>query len=294
MCWAVLRCAVMSCAMFCAAMSCAAVCHAGILWSPGRNRHHSHAQLSFTHTTEQILAEAAAGSTRDFHHRHESSPLLDPSCLLPGLLSSCHKSRGVGFYLHAKLSQLKQGEVERLLQGVDAQDVLFNNEMDIDTVLQFLCRHEVIVTSSYHGVLWATYMNIPVYSVFDFSEKFANLPFALRNYPYYVEGNRSALSTALFVNGSFLREQCIQANVAFYSTYIEPFVSVLKTLAHSAPPLQVASSSSSGWLRMADFDLRAVAVTVGVECAPLHRNHVYDKLASPQYEANLHVQLDAR
>jgi hypothetical protein len=36
----------------------------GILWSIGRNRHHSHAELSFSHSTDQILAAAAAGSTR--------------------------------------------------------------------------------------------------------------------------------------------------------------------------------------------------------------------------------------
>lgn len=222
----------------------------------------------------------------------------------------------MGFYLHAKLAQLRRVEVERLLMRVDPQDVLFNNEINITTVLQFLCRHEVIVTSSYHGVLWATYMNIPVYTIFDFSEKFENLPFPVKKYPIPEENSSDtgiqSLSSALYVNGTFLKEQCIQENLAFYSMYIEPFVTVLKTLAYAPQPLvsvmarssgssSCSSSSSSssstqenGWLRMADFDLRRVASIVGADCSPLNRNHVYDKLATPKFESNLYLELDAR
>ena len=224
--------------------------------------------------------------------------------MLPGL-SEQHQQehqeqqppRGVGYYLHAKLAQLKKAEVAALLRGVDAQDVLFNDETDVLAVLRFLRMHEVIVTSSYHGVLWATYMNIPVYSVFDFSEKFANLPFSLQKYPLSDENKpKPALSRELLVDGTLLREQCIHANLAFYATYVEPFVSVLQTLAHAAPLLPGTESSSGGggWLGMADFDLREVAATSRADCSPLHRNHVYLQQTSPQYEANLYVQLDAR
>ena len=310
-------------------ITCYVYCHVycymsclGVLWSPGRNRHHTHLHKAFTHTTEQILTLAAAGRTRDFSHPDEPAPLLDPSCLLPGMQissspspssssSSCEKTRGVGFYLHAKLAQLKRTEMEQLLVGVDPQDVLFNNELNITTVLQFLCTHEVIVTSSYHGVLWATYMNIPVYTVFDFSEKFANLPFAVRKYPISDENNKNiSLSRTLYVNGELVKDQCIENNRAFYSMYIEPFVTVLKTLAFTPQPLVITrrsssisarqgareseSESESEWLRITDFNLRDVVSTVRAECAPLNRNHVYDKLNVPKYEANLFLELDAR
>jgi hypothetical protein len=224
--------------------------------------------------------------------------------MLPGLRlhrgqQHCEESRrrGVGFYLHAKLSRLQHEQVQQLLAGVAPEDVLFNDETDISAVLRFLCRHEVIVTSSYHGVLWATYMDIPVYSVFDFSEKFAHLPFSLKKYLMSDGGGRPVLSRDPYVNGSLLREQCVRANEEFYAAYVEPFVAVLKTHA-VAPPLIVARdtarAAAGGWMQLSDFDLRQVATTVRADCSPLNRNHVYDQLAAPQYETNLHVELDTR
>lgn len=284
----------------------------GILWAPGRNRHHSHRERPFLHTAEQILQAAAVGRTRDYHLLDEPAPLLDPSCMLSGLQwhdsPKCAKTRGVGFYLHAKLAVLKKEEVERMLHGVDPQDVLFNNELDINEVLEFLCRHEVVVTSSYHGVLWATYMNIPVYTVFDFSEKFANLPFTVRQYPYseVEEGNRPALSTALYVDGLFLKEQCIQQNEEFYETFVHPFVTVLHSLASPPPPLadiivrKDNDSDSRRWdskcelLPLSDFNLRDIVSTVAADCSPLNRNHVYDRLNMPKFETNLYVKFDSR
>lgn len=35
---------------------------------------------------------------------------------------------------------------------------MFNSEPDVSKVLGFIARFDVVVTSSYHGALWATYL----------------------------------------------------------------------------------------------------------------------------------------
>ena len=262
----------------------------GILWAPGRNRHHSHTGRSFTHTLEEILGSVAVGRTRDFNHKDEVAPLLDPSCMIPELQRSCVKTRGVGYYLHAKLSQLRSEEVEFMLRNVSPEDVLFNNELNISIVMDFLCRHEVIVTSSYHGVLWSTYMNIPVYTVFDFSEKFTHLPFTPR--AYLTEELQQPLSTVPYVDGITVMGDCIQANTLFYTTYIEPFVKTLKKL--SFPQAHTSRINTAYNNRISNFNLRKVISLVSAECTPLNRNHIYDRLSSPLFEVNLKIEIELR
>ena len=306
---------------------CVCVCVVGILWAPGRNRHHSHKHHSFTHSLDQVLQAAAIARTRDYSLTDEPHPLLDPSCMLPGLHTHSHthtdKKRRVGYYLHAKLAILRSEEVRELLTGVNPQDILYNSEDDITTVLDFLRTSEVVITSSYHGVLWATYLNIPVYTVFDFSEKFTNLPFTVRQYDAdsFTHSHTHSLTTP-YVNGIALKEKCIRENQEFYNTFVEPFVSVLHSLAQSPTPTLTHTYTRSSddktcevgddhecttttttptrvendmvAVSLTHFKLSDVVSTVAADCSPLYRNHVYSKVDTPTYESNIYVEFDTR
>lgn len=184
-------------------------------------------------------------------------------------------------------------------------------------------------------MLWATYLNIPVYTVFDFSEKFSHFPFPLRKYSQPeseggegkengVLGSPVVLPRDLLVNGTLLKHQCMTDNLEFYSTYLEPFVRVLRNLAFSTPLTghavvpRIADCSgdsgdtfydghtqysvhgscinrgAGGSLRLGDFNMRSVVAATHADCSPLRRNHIYDRPATPMFEANLFVELDAR
>merc|ERR1719247_229508 len=97
--------------------------------------------------------------------------------MLPELdCAGAAKTREVGFYLHLR------DRNSPLLRSVPAEDVLFNNDTSVERTVAFLCASKRVVTSSYHGVLWATYVNARVHLAYGVSEKFENLPFRLERY----------------------------------------------------------------------------------------------------------------
>lgn len=63
------------------------------------------------------------------------------SCMHPAFDKEYEIEREFGYYGHAKMSPLYD---------------LNNDEMDFEKVIQFLGSSEVVITSSYHGVYWAT------------------------------------------------------------------------------------------------------------------------------------------
>ena len=88
---------------------------------------------------------------------------MDASSMLPlectGSLTSVavqsQRPLHISYYLHATWP-------EQYLHWGNATDLagprLLNSEASIDTVLSFLCRTEVLVTTSYHGAYWGALM----------------------------------------------------------------------------------------------------------------------------------------
>ena len=129
--------------------------------------------------------------------------MLDASCLHPLLDMQCAPVRPVGYYAH----RMFQGNVRQ-----ESRDVLYNDEIDPTKVFQFLCSSEQIVTSSYHGTLWAVYFGKAVAVTDAFSEKFEMLPFVV---------SRDPANPTRIVDGAQIRDKCRAENMQFYETYVK-------------------------------------------------------------------------
>jgi hypothetical protein len=109
----------------------------------------------------------------------------------------------MGLYLHSKYRK-RYSHLEA--------DVMYNDETDARKVFEFLCSSKQVITSSYHGALWATYLNKTVWITDAFSEKFQKMPFQLPSWPD---------QPAKEIDGVFYRDQCRRENIEFYSQYLK-------------------------------------------------------------------------
>jgi len=129
----------------------------------------------------------------------------DVTCLHPklsmldGKCKHGHK-RKIGYFLHyrcgwnatesrrgtcRKYPKLNSSPIKVLLGGdtpssdkylqIKRSDVLFNNVNNFSKIVDFLCSSEYVLTSSYHGTLWATYLGKKVIIANKFSSKFDTL-----------------------------------------------------------------------------------------------------------------------
>jgi hypothetical protein len=94
--------------------------------------------------------------------------------------------------------------------SIGGGDVMNNSEMDIGRILRFLGRSEAVVTSTYHGMYWATLMGKRVVLAGAFSSKF----FTARYPPTLYSGDLQADLAAAVRYPQALRE-AREANDAF-------------------------------------------------------------------------------
>jgi hypothetical protein len=199
------------------------------LWGIGHNMHvkaPKHVAPLLKYTAADIIPLAYAPILRDFHRLDQGgyNSALDATCFLPYFADCSNQyaksnaiKKKVGYYLHKDV-----GWHARLVKNTPKGSYMTNRVTDINIIMKFLCSHEVIVTSTYHGVLWATYMNAKVYTVDIFSEKFHYLPFNVSSLTN--ASNAKNLLPKNSINGSFERETCMRMNTVHYDTYIRPGV----------------------------------------------------------------------
>jgi hypothetical protein len=200
-----------------------------IIWAPGYNQHFGYTQKEQVHV--DIMQNAYAIALRDYFENppaFEYERMFDTSCFLRDFDEPCDPSKrngATGAYLHGSLlaGQFTQSLLSQLTRS---DDILLNNCTNITQVIEFLCGYDTIITSSYHGLLWATYLNKATYVVNAFSEKFLNLPFSVSLFAPESDGQR--LRALPLVNGTGLRNECKQSNINFYNKYILPGVTAIQ------------------------------------------------------------------
>lgn len=203
-----------------------------IVWSPGRNLHHARAAPM---TPDNVLLQTAAAATvRDKLFANNARPLhvvtmLDASCLHPGL-DGCSAPRDdrlaglhpVAAYMHA--SQKSTGLGSQLKGLPHLQNSHRGNACPI---FDFMCKALVLVSSSYHGALWGTYLGRRVLlPPQTFSEKFELMPFGPLPRFTTLESARLIAANGSLPNpdGLAVRDECRRQNKAFYKKHVEPFV----------------------------------------------------------------------
>ena len=250
-----------------------------LLWAPGYNMQVGDDQDMAS--TDAIMQLAHEVHLRDYFPRppgYDYHPMLDTSCMIPELEAPCPLSstRGpVGYYLHETL--LAGPLTETYLEHIDAANILFNNHTNITNVLNFFCGFDTIVTSSYHGLLWATYLNKPVYVVNPSSEKFSLLPFPV---PLLTPPSPPLLFS-MTVNGTKLREECVANNTDFYRKHVHPGVAGI--LAHNKS--NNAKNSSEGGAEVGPPQGSSVAESS--QCIAPLLSECYDMLAWKEELLNL-------
>jgi drug/metabolite transporter (DMT)-like permease len=194
-----------------------------ILWSPGYNRPSfvDRRFQPFPHPNASTIGSIAdvvslrdvfpLSKIKDLGYSYEH--MLDASCLHPLLDLPCDNVtvRKTGFYLHKKHVGELTGNNEESMIG----NTMFNNETDASKVFGFLCASESIVTTSYHGILWATYLNKTVWKTAPHSEKFSYLPLEIADWP----GPQTQAN-----DGIKLRDICRRQNQKFYAAHVQATV----------------------------------------------------------------------
>ena len=84
-------------------------------------------------------------------------------------------------------------------------------------VFNFLCDHESIVSSSYHGILWSALLNRKVAMEHPHSDKFFH-------YPFHVPFWKPHEDHFANVNGTKLKSECITENIEFYNHRVKPLI----------------------------------------------------------------------
>lgn len=173
-----------------------------ILWGIGVNKRYDSREHKNMPTLKYLKKISVGAAFRD----DTDGGQLDASCLHNGL--TCQgKGRGVGMYMHT-----------RHYDGHKRNDTLFNSEKSICTVIHHICRFQFVISSSYHGIIWATMLNRSVAMVNKFSTKFDHLPFKVPS------SNKITNVTYSDLNGTRIRDECRGRNQLFYKQYVEPFV----------------------------------------------------------------------
>lgn len=109
-----------------------------IIWGCGLN-------LSAYSITDSLRNAALVG-VRDYNTQYRHCPPPSIHHKIFDEYEDSHNTRSVGIYCHAQ----RMGHIERF-----NADHMSNNE-PFEKVVQFLATSEVVVTNSYHGLVWAT------------------------------------------------------------------------------------------------------------------------------------------
>ena len=212
-----------------------------IVWSPGFNRHYDSEPPR--RSEAGLLETAAAVALRDTPHAFPARPqtvttMLDASCLHSGL-DQCpaaleDASAELALYSHfwyrtSLPANLTKPPTMLNNIGVSAACRLF----------AFLCGARAVLTTSYHGSLWATYLNRTALLADNvFSEKFEYMPFKLRRYP--------SESTAPQLDGFAIRDHCRQQNRDFYATNVESHVAAVLDCSGADVKAKLEATHSGG------------------------------------------------
>jgi len=176
----------------------------------------------------------------------------DATCLHPEILKlegKCTKGhkRKIGYYLHDRCGwnatearysictdhpATRESENFDVLLGGDdpssdillqvkSEDVLFNGENRLSRILKFICSSEVILTSSYHGALWASYLDKKVIVANPFSSKFDTLDVPVRK---MVPGKSLERQFQEMPTPKGERQVCAKKNEAFYEKHVRPLI----------------------------------------------------------------------
>lgn len=111
------------------------------------------------------------GGYRDWGLPTQTSPWVpDPSCMAPIFNAHCPApSKRVCYFVHASEGYHKTDFMNTF--GLTEAEVFLNNGAGHDDPLSYenfvalrdyFCSCESVVTSSFHGVVWATYLQVPL------------------------------------------------------------------------------------------------------------------------------------
>lgn len=208
--------------LYCRAAAC-------VIWSAGRNTHDGMRSADPIHASE-LEKISITYRTRDVTELAAGKTMLDASCLHPAFDTPCAagQSLGHGSYLH---SHAFTEQMRAMHRTASSDPILHNNVSSLESVKDFMCRFERVTTSSYHGLLWAVYLERTVDHIAGFSTKFQLLPFRLG-----------------VDSGARLLQQCRAENRAFYREHIAPIIgssasamaSKLKAVASVGIPLNLS------------------------------------------------------
>ena len=142
-------------------------------------------------------------------------PLMDASCMLRLECSNKYRQprskTRLSYYLHKDWATqyLELGNVTDL-----SGPRMLNSESNIDTVLNFLCATDVLVTTSYHGAYWAALMGKRVVALNTaMNSKYLFFPFAIemvhleRGESTTADQLREAIGRARNIPSTVLHEQ---------------------------------------------------------------------------------------
>jgi hypothetical protein len=178
-----------------------------IVWGAGVNRHrHPYAQAVYPEWADNKLV-----GVRDWCEEAQRFHGFDwvpcPSCMLGEWDRPFPAQYKAVLYDHADFGV---GPIE----GVPH---LRNHNVSIETVAKFLSSGETVLTTTYHGVYWATLLGKPVVLLKPFSSKFRNF-----KHPPVVCSDprewRKAAESAIAYPDALM--ECREANNAFHSKVI--------------------------------------------------------------------------
>jgi hypothetical protein len=181
-----------------------------VVWGIGENSHQIRARVPFKMRGHRRVLEnlSVAYTFRDY-----PGGMLDATCLHPDLECQRPPSKKQGYYLHHAQNLGKRSWTRH------NQSIMYNGRTADSPaptpkeVFDFLCDHTSIVSSSYHGILWAALLNRKVAMVDPHSDKFFYYPFSVPIWP--TEGYTR-------IDGKRLKNECRHGNKEFYRRHIAP------------------------------------------------------------------------
>lgn len=193
-----------------------------IIWSPGFNQHY--ASEPPRRSEAGLLETAAVVTLRDTPQAFPTRPqtvttMLDASCLHSGLDQCPVALKDAS----AELALFSHFWYRTSLPANLTKPPTMLNNIRVPAACKlfaFMCGARAVLTTSYHGSLWATYLNRTALVADNmFSEKFEYMPFKLRRYP--------SESTAPQLDGFAIRDHCRRQNREFYATHVESRVAAV-------------------------------------------------------------------
>ncbi len=135
------------------------------------------------------------------------------SCLHPDLFKfrEIKPQKLIGIYSHKRVTLMP----EKNASGLAVCD---NSGADLQQKLEFISKHEYIVTNTYHGVYWATLLNRKVICI-----PYKSGCFSFKHRPAYSGGDLSDEILHSAKNYPDSLEECRLLNLNYYSYLIEKY-----------------------------------------------------------------------